>query len=651
MRNIVLALLILLLGVEIPRLSKAEENNPPTVVIDSPKKGDKFVPGQEIKFSGRAVDLEDGELQGESIIWISDIDGNIGSGLSFTTQKLSPGIHLIQMRATDSRGKESIKIVLIRVQKGEGTEVKIVTPKPLPSPHGVNPVSPKAVPAPTKAGPHKAVTPRPSPSSSKAELFKPWGVDYGPHRENENPNKGVFPLPGEVQEDIDNHIIPLTSRVRIYGITDVGYQIPSMLGKAGIECWPGAWVSKYPTETRKEINALIGIGKAKLGNVKVLVVGNEVILRKDMTSDELVALLMEVKRETGLPVTTADTWDSWFTNPRIAVEVDYILVHIHPYWEGIDIKDAASYVVSKWKELKKAYPGKEVVIGETGWPSRGETVGKAVPSEENQAKFLREFSLLASKEGIKYFYFEVFDEPWKASDEGGVGASWGVYNSDGSPKTMVRNVLPPTTRKTFKREGRKLLKAKAALPLAVYTEADSDSNAFQPSGWMGNLKWLGLDKACTVLPHSGQTCTLVSFKPTSGFYSDSWAGIYWQYPINNWGEYPGYEVTGVRHLSFWVRGDKGGEKVEFKVGGIASPGKQNKDSFGPVSGGILTISNTWTYYTIDLKGQDLSSLIGGFCCVFTMANNPNGCTIYLDDVVLEGDAVPTPKPTATAAGA
>jgi len=117
----------------------------------------------------------------------------------------------------------------------------------------------------------------------------------------------------------------------------------------------------------------------------------------------------------------------------------------------------------------------------------------------------------------------------------------------------------------------------------------------------------------------------------------NWAGIYWQYPEENWGDKSGYDLTGATKLTFWAKGENGGEKGEFKIGGINrppynDPSKPYQDSCGPLTTGAITLANTWKQYTIDLNGEDLSCIIGGFCWVTNNAQNPNGCTIYLDDI-------------------
>ncbi|MCL2799031.1 MAG: hypothetical protein FWD54_01945 [Endomicrobia bacterium] len=175
-------------------------------------------------------------------------------------------------------------------------------------------------------------------------------------------------------------------------------------------------------------------------------------------------------------------------------------------------------------------------------------------------------------------------------------------------------------------------KAPAFKPFAVYVEYNSKENHFAPSGWMGDYGDLKLNLASTESPRSGNYCikTTYSAKMTQGA---GWAGIYWQQPANNWGEKKGgYDLTGATKLTFWARGAVGGEKIaEFKMGGITGEFPDSDSAaIGPVE-----LKKEWQKYTIDLKGKDLSHIIGGFCWAASKDDNPNGFIFYLDDIIYE----------------
>lgn len=156
---------------------------------------------------------------------------------------------------------------------------------------------------------------------------------------------------------------------------------------------------------------------------------------------------------------------------------------------------------------------------------------------------------------------------------------------------------------------------------------------FVASGWMGDggegTRYVKLFEAWRENTHSDPVCIKIVYL----LGPKGWAGIYWQNKPNSWGDKPGTNLQkmGYKKLTFWARGENGGEVVEFKAGGINVPGKPYKDSF-EVSSGKIVLENTWKQYTLDLEGKDLSSVIGGFCWVASRAANPEGLTFYLDDI-------------------
>jgi len=459
---------------------------------------------------------------------------------------------------------------------------------------------------------------------------------YGPFRKNENPDKGVYPTTRELKEDV-SFISKFFGGIRIYEITHLE-QVPELCDEHGIDCYAGAWISKHKIENEKEIKKLIKIANSKYKSVKGVVVGNEVLLRKDLPKKELSDYIKKVNAATEIPVGTAETWKELLENKDIAENCDFILVHIHPYWEGVSIEKAVEHVFEKYELVKKAFPEKNVIIGETGWPSKGDKIGKAVPSLENQVRFFESFTKQAKEKKIPYFYFEVFNEEWKIKFEGDAGAYWGIFNSDGSLEPVFKGLFPKEAMTGIKRQARIVEKVKVNAPITVYSDGESDDNHFQPTGWMGDLEDITIERDCKDNPHSGKSCTKLIYKSN---HPQGWAGIYWQSPINNWGEYPGYEIKGVSKLVFWARGEKGGEKAEFKVGGINrdpynNPKLLHQDSFGPISAEkVTTLTKEWKKYEIDLKGEDTSKVIGGFCWVTNKLQNEGGCIIYLDDVIFE----------------
>ena len=179
-----------------------------------------------------------------------------------------------------------------------------------------------------------------------------------------------------------------------------------------------------------------------------------------------------------------------------------------------------------------------------------------------------------------------------------------------------------------------LVLAEAALfkMFKVYTDGSAPDNHYVPSGWMGDYGDLKVDDKFMTNPHSGTTCVKIVYNGKAA-QGARWAGVFWQNPPNNWGTRPGgYDLTGAKKVSFWAKGEKGGERIEeFKIGGVTGEyADSDVAGIGPV---ILTTE--WQEFTIDLEGKDLSSISGGFCWSTNLDVNPQGCTFYLDDIKYE----------------
>ena len=175
------------------------------------------------------------------------------------------------------------------------------------------------------------------------------------------------------QQRIERDLAILSQRsdaIRLYAAGGLYQQVPALAKRYGLSVTVGAWVGRDKEVDTREIEAAIKAANSN-PNVRAVVVGNETILREDKTVGELVALLRQVRGQVRVPVTTGETWDIWLKHPELATEVDYIAAHILPYWEGIPDGVAATYAVDRYEDLRKAFPGKKIVIAEFGWPSQG----------------------------------------------------------------------------------------------------------------------------------------------------------------------------------------------------------------------------------------------------------------------------------------
>jgi exo-beta-1,3-glucanase (GH17 family) len=509
------------------------------------------------------------------------------------------------------------------------------------------------------------------------------GYGYAPFRYCQSPNEGIFPTVDEIEADIP-FLFHNSNGIRTYASCGVQGKIPELAQKYGLSVAVGVWLGPDMEVNEQEISCAITVAKQYSDVVDSVIVGNEVLLRGDLTEAQLVTYINRVKAEVDVPVTTAEIWSVLKDHPAVIDAVDYLLVHIYSWWDawyGTTITNPAKYVVDIYKEIQQQHPGKRVVIGETGWPSGGQSQGQAIPSLENQCRFYTEFLRLAIQENVEFYYFDVFDEPWKVEEPGGVGKHWGLNYGDRTTKYKIQGVrltesvlnldsicsqpnrvaylpimlrewsgpfptpVPPTPTPD---------PTPTAPAFNIYTEHGAAFNHFFPSGHMDDIEDIGMYDCWPGDPHSGETAIKVHYS-AEGSRGKGLAGVYWQEPENNWGTLRGgYDLTDATALTFWARGAQGGEQVEFLVGGIwpdlCEPFR-NPDSLQPAaSTDVMTLTNTWQKYTMDLRGKDLSNVIGGFAWASNACLNPDGAIFYLDDIKYEygeDTAIPAPTPTPT----
>lgn len=191
----------------------------------------------------------------------------------------------------------------------------------------------------------------------------------------------------------------------------------------------GGWLDRHPDANAAELAKLVQVANAN-PDVKQIMVGNETVLRGDMTVPELITAIDGVKAQTHVPVSTAEPWHVWLKYPQLAQHVDFITVHLLPYWEGVPENIAVQDAMNRLQAVHERFPDKRIVIGEIGWPSDGIDIGAARASNVNQARFLRDFFNLAQQDHIDYFVMEAFDQPWKTSFEGRAAGYWGMFTLD-----------------------------------------------------------------------------------------------------------------------------------------------------------------------------------------------------------------------------
>ncbi len=259
------------------------------------------------------------------------------------------------------------------------------------------------------------------------------GFCFSPYREGQSAVLKIMPSEAEVESDLAL-LADKTYAIRTYTVEGVMGKIPALAQKYGINVALGAWLEKDPAKNDKEIETLIRVARENYKNVVRIIVGNETLLRGDLTSQQLAGYLDRVRQAVNVPVSTAETWDVWYNHKELRDHVDYICIHLLPYWEGVSCDRAVEYSIDHYNLLKNTFPDKDIVIGEVGWPSNGRTLHSAVASVSNEAIFLRRFLARAQQEKYIYYVMEAFDQPWKQVTEGAVGAYWGVYDVNRNPK-------------------------------------------------------------------------------------------------------------------------------------------------------------------------------------------------------------------------
>ena len=258
------------------------------------------------------------------------------------------------------------------------------------------------------------------------------GFAYVPYQRFQSPLREIFPTADDIDADF-KLLATRTDHIRTYSAIE-NPAIPALAKKYGIKVLGGTFLDRRWQRNEDEISALIDSTRRN-DNVDRVLVGNETLLRGDMSVDTLIAYIDRVRAQVKVPVSTAEPYWVWRKYPQLAQHVDFITIHLLPYWEKFPRKDAVGIgVLKNYYELQSLFPGKHILIGEVGWPSAGDRKSVATPSVEDEAQFIRQWVKEASFRKIDYYLMEAFDQPWKEGIEGRVGAYWGVYGADRQPK-------------------------------------------------------------------------------------------------------------------------------------------------------------------------------------------------------------------------
>jgi len=252
------------------------------------------------------------------------------------------------------------------------------------------------------------------------------GMCFSPYAEGQNIGDQLSVSQIKRRMDI---IAPHTKWVRSFSCSDGNELIPKVAYEKGLKTMAGAWIGRDKAKNNKEITRLIDL--AKKGYVDIAVIGNEALMRGDVSEQEIIQYIHTFKKALpDIPVSYVDAYYKFHEHPELIEACDVILVNCYPFWEGASIEESSRYLRQMYAVTKSISNGKPVMITETGWPNQGKNTNNAVPSPENAMKYFIDTANWSQQDEVPLFYFSSFDESWKVHQEGDVGARWGLWNTE-----------------------------------------------------------------------------------------------------------------------------------------------------------------------------------------------------------------------------
>lgn len=256
------------------------------------------------------------------------------------------------------------------------------------------------------------------------------GISFSPYVDGQGPGTDISE--GQIFDRL-NLIKSNVSWIRSFSCTEGNEAIARIARTNGLKTMVGVWLDDDLDNNEKELNNAIDVAKA--GHANIVAVGNEVLLRGDLTEDQLIDYMLRFKEAApGVEVGYVDAYFEFVDHPRVTAACDVILANCYPFWEGCSAEYSLIYMKDMYRRAVQVANGKRVIISETGWPDVGTATGAAIPSYINAIRYFLNAYQWAEEDGIEIFYFSSFDENWKVDDEGDVGASWGLWDKDGNLK-------------------------------------------------------------------------------------------------------------------------------------------------------------------------------------------------------------------------
>jgi len=269
-------------------------------------------------------------------------------------------------------------------------------------------------------------------------------VSYAPFRSDQDPLVETTHVDaGQIDEDL-TLLFRYTDCIRTYSIENGLDQVAAIAERHGLKVMQGLWLSNKAEKNRRQVETVIALAKTFPNTIVAVIVGNEVLLRGDLSAGDLEGFIRAVKAQVTMPVTYADVWEFWLRYRDLQAAVDFVTIHILPYWEDFPLPAsvAAAHVDAIRKQVAAAIPDKEIFVGEVGWPSAGRMREAALPSPSNQARVISETMTLAQRENFRVNVIEAFNQPWKRWLEGATGGYWGIFDrATGAPKFAFSGIV------------------------------------------------------------------------------------------------------------------------------------------------------------------------------------------------------------------
>jgi exo-beta-1,3-glucanase (GH17 family) len=256
------------------------------------------------------------------------------------------------------------------------------------------------------------------------------GLAFSPYMDGQSP--GVEISQHQIRSRLEI-IKPCCKWIRTFSCTEGNQHTPRIAHENGLKTMVGVGLGEDHEINKLEFANAIEI--ARSGHADILAVGNEVLLRGDLSEEELLNYIQRAKQLA--PDVTVGYVDAYFlfeNHPRITEACDVLLINCYPFWEHCPAEYSLFYIKEMYHRAQRVADGKKVIISETGWPNIGSPYGGAIPSAENALNYFINAYQWADEEDIDIFYFSSYDESWKVGDEGDVGAYWGLWDKDGRLK-------------------------------------------------------------------------------------------------------------------------------------------------------------------------------------------------------------------------